>query len=56
MIRHSMVWTGGSIVPWAAQFKTWLLMKLTPKGVVFSFHEIVWCGQVAAVVGKPQSS
>ena len=23
--------------PWAAQYKTWLLIKLTPKGIVFSF-------------------
>ncbi len=23
--------------PWAAQYNTWLLIKLTPKGVVFSF-------------------
>ena len=46
MIRHSMVWTGGSIVPWAALSNTWLLMELTPKGVVFSFREtcVVWTG------------
>ena len=23
--------------PWAARYNTWLLIKLTPKGVVFSF-------------------
>ncbi len=26
-----------SSVPWAARYNTWLLIKLTPKGVVFSF-------------------
>ncbi len=23
--------------PWAARYNTWLVIKLTPKGVVFSF-------------------
>ena len=23
--------------PWAARYNTWLLIELTPKGVVFSF-------------------
>ena len=23
--------------PWAARYNTWLFIKLTPKGVVFSF-------------------
>ena len=23
--------------PWAARYNTWLLIKLTPKGIVFSF-------------------
>ncbi len=26
-----------SMRPWAARYDTWLLIKLTPKGVVFSF-------------------
>ena len=26
-----------SMRPWAARYNTWLLIKLTPKGVVFSF-------------------
>jgi len=25
------------LLPWAAQYNTWLLIKLTPKGIVFSF-------------------
>ncbi len=25
------------MLPWAARYNTWLLIKLTPKGVVFSF-------------------
>ena len=25
------------LLPWAARYNTWLLIKLTPKGVVFSF-------------------
>ena len=25
------------IIVWAARYNTWLLIKLTPKGVVFSF-------------------
>ncbi len=28
---------GGVKKSWAARYNTWLLMKLTPKGVVFSF-------------------
>jgi len=28
---------GETIDPWAARYNTWLLIKLTPKGVVFSF-------------------
>jgi hypothetical protein len=29
--------TSTSFNPWAARYNTWLLIKLTPKGVVFSF-------------------
>jgi len=27
----------GMVIFWAARYNTWLLIKLTPKGVVFSF-------------------
>ncbi len=30
-----------SIVTWAAQYNTWLLNKLTLKGIVFSFSFLV---------------
>ena len=41
-----VVWTGGSSVPWAAQYSPWLLIKLTPKGVIYSSHQthVVWTG------------
>ena len=31
--------------PWVAWYGTWLLIKLTPKGVVFSFLSFLTVGQ-----------
>ena len=33
--------TSTSFNPWAAGYDTWLLIKLTPKGVVFSFSAAI---------------
>jgi len=35
--RKGFSYSGTSEKPWAAQYNTWLLSKLTPKGMVFSF-------------------
>ena len=48
----------GSLQPaWAAQYNTWLLIKLTPKGVLFSFisslQPCAACSQIA--VERPRS-
>ena len=43
-VRQAVV---SSAVPWAARYNTWLLIKLTPKGVVFSFfYQVLWLCQV----------
>ena len=36
-------------LPWAARYNTWLLVKLTPKGMVFScsFSFFLNCGKTA---------
>ncbi len=39
------------LVTWAARYNTWLLIELTPKGVVFSFLSFSFCGLVACGCG-----
>ncbi len=44
--------------PWAAWYNTWLLIKLTPKGAVFSFlfllayHHVVGMGMLDILLGN----
>ncbi len=42
MLLHSLITTLQTMlhIAWAAQYNAWLLIKLTPKGVVFSFLHI----------------
>ncbi len=35
--KHADPFTFVTMPPWAARYSTWLLIKLTLKGVVFSF-------------------
>jgi len=35
--RLSVSYANAGATAWAARYKTWLLIKLTPKGIVFSF-------------------
>ena len=46
------------VAPWAARYNTWLLIELTPKGVVFSslFFSVSGCKQISKQADKPAAA